>query len=109
MVVFELLVRPAIRKMSGHALPFRRAVPVRLAERVSVKPRLQHFMRGVVTDGPDGPVARLTGAQGSGILTSMLHANALLILPEGQFDTPAGAVVQALRLDETSYQTDPPF
>jgi molybdopterin molybdotransferase len=109
MVTFELLVRPAIRKMSGHALPYRRAVPVRLAEPVSVKPRLQHFMRAVVTDGPDGLDARLTGPQGSGILTSMLHANALLILPEGQFDTPAGAVVQALRLDETSHQSDPAF
>jgi molybdopterin molybdotransferase len=76
---------------------------------VSVKPRLQHFMRAVVTDGPDGLDARLTGPQGSGILTSMLHANALLILPEGQFDTPAGAVVQALRLDETSHQSDPAF
>ena len=32
MVTFELFVRPAIRKMCGHALPFRRAVPVRLAE-----------------------------------------------------------------------------
>ncbi len=109
MVTFELLVRPAIRKMSGHALPYRRTIPVRLAEPVIVRPRLQHFMRGVVTDGPDGALARLTGPQGSGILTSMLHANALLILPEGQFETPAGAVVQALRLDETSYQADPPF
>jgi hypothetical protein len=39
----------------------------------------------------------------------MLHANALLILPEGQLETPAGAVIQALRLDETSYQADPAF
>ena len=109
MVTFELLVRPAIRKMSGHALPYRRAVPVRLAEPVSVRPKLQHFMRGVVTDGPEGPVARLTGPQGSGILTSMLHANALLILPEGQLETPAGTVIQALRLDETSHQADPAF
>ena len=109
MVTFELLVRPAIRKMSGHALPFRRAVPVRLAEPVSVKPRLQHFLRGVVTDGPDGPTARLTGPQGSGILTSMLLANSLLILPEGQLDAPAGATVQALRLGESVHQLEPPF
>ena len=109
MVTFELLVRPAIRKMSGHALPFRRSVPVRLTEPVSVKPRLQHFLRGVVTEGPNGPLARLTGPQGSGILTSMALANALLIIPEGQFETPAGATVQALRLDDPIHQLEPPF
>jgi len=109
MVTFELLVRPAIRKMSGHALPFRRSVPVRLTEPVSVKPRLQHFLRGVVTEGPNGPLARLTGPQGSGILTSMALANALLIIPQGQFETPAGATVQALRLDDSTHQLEPPF
>ncbi|HEU5039903.1 MAG TPA: gephyrin-like molybdotransferase Glp [Gemmatimonadales bacterium] len=109
MVTFELFVQPAIRKMAGHRLPFRRSVPVRLAEPVSLKPRLQHFLRAVVTEGPDGPEARLTGPQGSGILTSMVLANALLIIPEGQFETPAGATVQALRLDDPVHQADPGF
>jgi molybdopterin molybdotransferase len=109
MVTFELFVRPAIRKMSGHTLPFRRSVPVRVAQPISLKPRLQHFLRAVVTEGPDGPEARLTGPQGSGILTSMVAANALLVIPEGQFDTPAGAVVQALRLDDPEHQEGPGF
>ena len=39
----------------------------------------------------------------------MLRANALLILPEGQLEAPAGAVVHVLRLDETSHQADPAF
>jgi molybdopterin molybdotransferase len=109
MVTFELFVRPAIRKMCGHPLPFRRAVSVRLAEPVSVRPKLQHFLRAVVREAPDGPEARLTGPQGSGILTSMVLANALLVLPEGQFDTPAGAIVQAIRLDDPVHQLEPGF
>jgi molybdopterin molybdotransferase len=109
MVTFELFVRPAIRKMSGHALPFRRSLPVRLTEPVSLVPKLQHFLRGIVTFGPGGPTARLTGPQGSGLLTSMARANALLIIPEGQLDTPAGAEIQALMLDDVVHQTDPPF
>ena len=109
MVTFELLVRPAIRKMSGHRLPFRRTVPVRVAETITVKPRLQHFLRAVITEGPDGPEARLTGPQGSGILTSMSLANALLILPEGQFEAPAGSTLQALRLDEAVHTAEPGF
>ena len=109
MVTFELFVRPAIRRMAGHELPFRRSVPVRLGEAVTVKPRLQHFLRVALTDTPDGLEARLTGPQGSGILMSMVLADALLVLPEGQFDTPAGAIAQALRLDEQGHQAEPAF
>ncbi|HSJ75182.1 MAG TPA: molybdopterin-binding protein, partial [Gemmatimonadales bacterium] len=109
MVTFELFVRPAIRKMMGQPLPFRRSVRVTAAEPISVKPRLQHFLRGVVTEGRSGPEARLTGPQGSGILTSMVLANALLILPEGQFETPVGAELQALVLDDPVHQPMPPF
>jgi molybdopterin molybdotransferase len=109
MVTFELFARPAIRKMMGHALPFRRTVPVVLAEPITMRPRLQHFLRGIVSQGSDGPRARLTGPQGSGILTSMIRANALLVIPEGQFETPAGATVQALILDDPVHQAEPGF
>ncbi len=109
MVTFELFVRPAIRRMMGHRLAFRRTVPVRAAEPISVKPRLQHFLRGIVTEGPSGPEARLTGPQGSGILTSMTTANALLIVPEGQFETPVGSLVQALILNDPVHQQSPGF
>jgi molybdopterin molybdotransferase len=109
MVTFELLVRPAIRVMAGHLLPYRRSVPVRLTEPVSLKPRLQHFLRGIVSDAPTGLQARLTGPQGSGILTSMILANALLVIPEGQFETPAGSTVQAILLDDPVNQADPGF
>ncbi|MFL5403392.1 MAG: molybdopterin-binding protein [Gemmatimonadales bacterium] len=109
MVTFELFVRPAIRKMMGHCLPFRRAVPVRAAEPITIKPKLQHFLRGIVSQGREGPEARLTGPQGSGILTSMILANALLIIPEGQFETPVGAIVQAMVLDDPIHRAEPAF
>jgi molybdopterin molybdotransferase len=109
MVTFELFVRPAIRKMIGHALPFRRSVPVRMAEPISLKPKLQHFLRGVVRATAEEPEARLTGPQGSGILTSMVLANALLIIPEGQFDTPAGSEVRAILLEDPVHQAEPAF
>jgi len=109
MVTFELFVRPAIRKMCGHALPFRRSVPVRTTEPISLKPKLQHFLLAVVRETAGGPETRLTGPQGSGILTSMVLANALLVIPEGQFETPAGALVQAIRLDDPVHQGEPGF
>ena len=109
MVTFELFARPAIRAMSGHTLPFRRTIPVRVAETISVKPRLQHFLRAIVSQTAAGAEARLTGPQGSGILTSMALANALLVLPEGQLETPAGSEVRAMLLDETVHQAEPAF
>jgi molybdopterin molybdotransferase len=109
MVTFELFVRPAIRVMAGHLLPFRRTAPVRTAEHIILKPKLQHFLRAVVSGTPSGPEARLTGPQGSGILTSMVRANALLIIPEGQHETPAGSAVPALRLDDPVHAAEPGF
>jgi molybdopterin molybdotransferase len=109
MVTYELFVRPAIRKMMGHRLPFRRSTEVRMAESIALKPKLQHFLRGIVTAGNDGPEARLTGPQGSGILMSMVRANALLVIPEGQHETAAGAKVQALVLNDVVNQAEPGF
>jgi molybdopterin molybdotransferase len=95
--------------MAGHALPFRRAIRVRAAEPISLKPRLQHFLRAIVTPGGDGFEARLTGPQGSGILTSMVRANALLVVPEGQHDTPVGAELDAIVLDDPVHVAGPAF
>lgn len=109
MVTFELFVRPAIRALAGRRLPFRRSVPVRVAEPVKLGPRLQHFLRAVVTPTGSMPEVRLTGPQGSGILTSMVKANALLIIPEGQFETPAGSNANAIILDDPTHQAEPAF
>jgi len=110
MVTFELFVRPAIRKMMGHQLPFRRTVPVRVMEPLKVGATLQHFLRAVVTPAEDGSFeARLTGPQGSGILTSMVAANALLIVPEGQPETAAGAEARALLLDDPHHVAEGPW
>src|SRR2546423_4611166 len=83
MVTFELFVRPALRRLLGHRLPFRRTVPVCVGEAIKLGPRLRHFLRAVVTpEGAGGGTltARLTGPQGSGILTSMARSNTLLIV-----------------------------
>ena len=112
MVTFELFVRPAIRALLGQPLPFRRATPVTVSAPITLGPRLQHFLRAVVDEAPaaGGPrPARLTGPQGSGILTSMVLANALLVIPEGQQQVPAGSPAHALLLDDPAHQAAPPF
>jgi len=81
MVTFELFVRPAILKMMGRNKLFRPVVTVTLDEDIDLRTGRNHFLRAVVTraDG-GGYTARTTGPQGSGILTSMVLANALLMV-----------------------------
>jgi molybdopterin molybdotransferase len=99
MVTFELFVRPVVRRMLGHTRLFRRPVAVILEEPVHIGARLTHFLRCVVTTRDDGVVtARLTGPQGSGILTSMSRANALLVVPEDRPRVEAGERLNALPL-----------
>ncbi len=44
--------------------------------------------------GPAGPSVRPTGEQGSGVLTALVRANGLLVVPEGVEALPAGALVE---------------
>jgi molybdopterin molybdotransferase len=59
-----------------------------------------HFLRAVVREEGGGYRARLTGPQGSGILTSMALANALLVVPEDRNDVPAGETLPAIPLED---------
>jgi molybdopterin molybdotransferase len=102
MVTFELFVRPALRKMQGHASIFRRVVAVTTSEEIKISAKLTHFLRAIVTRGEDGVLsARLTGAQSSGALTSMARANAMLIVPGTEQKVPKGAVLNAMMLDQS--------
>jgi molybdopterin molybdotransferase len=104
MVTFDLFVRPVIRRMLGHELPFRRPIAVRLEERVQIGAKLTHFLRAIVTvHGGGESTARLTGPQGSGILTSMSLANALLIVPEDRPRVEAGEILNAFLLSEDAH------
>ncbi|MEO7040052.1 MAG: gephyrin-like molybdotransferase Glp [Gemmatimonadaceae bacterium] len=103
MVTFELFVRPVMRRMLGHTRLFRRPIPVTLEEPVKIGAALTHFLRAIVSVNADGTLsARLTGPQGSGILTSMSVANALLVIPEERSRVGAGETVNAILLSEDS-------
>jgi molybdopterin molybdotransferase len=82
LVTFEVLVKPAIRRMLGRAAVYPPALRVRAAETIGSKTGLVHFLRVRLTREHDGRVyARLTGRQGSGVLTSIAQADALLVVP----------------------------
>ncbi|HET8649167.1 MAG TPA: gephyrin-like molybdotransferase Glp [Gemmatimonadales bacterium] len=109
MVTFELLARPAIRRMMGHALPFRRVTRVEVAEPIRGGHGLTHFVRVTLDCTAPVPLARLTGGQSSNLLTSMTRADALLIVPEGRDEVAPGEQLGALVQDDPVHQGEPGF
>jgi molybdopterin molybdotransferase len=109
LVTFELFVRPAVRKLGGCRAWFRAPVPVTVGEAIATPGRLQHFVRVTLSPGADRPVAHPTGPQGSGILTSMAAADALLMVPESVDAVDQGTVLPALPLRAPGYTTKVPY
>jgi len=100
LVTFELFGRPLLRTMGGHRRPHRRTIDVVSADDIHLAAPLTHFMRVLLDDASSGPhVARLTGAQSSGMLTSMGAADALMIVPGETSQVPAGTRLRAIPLD----------
>lgn len=102
LVGFENFVRPALLKMMGHTQLERPRRRVVLEHDIRHSPDRVEFQRAVVTfDAASGTYrARNTGGQGSARLLSLHGANALLILPDGQTEFPAGSTVTAILLAE---------
>jgi molybdopterin molybdotransferase len=109
MVTFELFVRPAIRKMLGYTAVFRRPTPVVVGEPITLGPSLRHFLRVKLTGEPGGLTAHLTGPQGSGILSSMVHADALMIVPEDKPQVCVGEILNAIVLDSSRHVEECPW
>ncbi len=84
LVTYMVLARPAVRRMMGRADVHNAVIPVEAGARIPSKPDKTHFQRVTLEPGDPFPLARTTGPQGSGILTSMSRAAALFVVPEGR-------------------------
>jgi molybdopterin molybdotransferase len=98
-VTFELFGRPVIRKMAGHSHLLRPEIDVVVKDGISERVSRRHFVRAQVERQNGRFVARTTGNQGSNITTSLLNANALIIVPEGGTQIPPGGSAKAMMLD----------
>lgn len=86
MVTFELFGRPALFRMMGRTGWERPVLRVIVEDRLENTDGRRFLARGIVRERDGRLYASLTGPQGSGILTSMALANALVVCPE---DVPA--------------------
>ncbi|GJG85276.1 molybdopterin molybdenumtransferase MoeA [Gemmatimonadetes bacterium T265] len=107
-VTFAVFVRPLLRALAGDARPFRRVLRAAAGEPLRTAAPLTHFLRvTLATDDAGGLVARLTGPQGSGLLSSVAAADALAVVPAGAREVPAGAPVRILPLGGDALAGDP--
>lgn len=103
MVTFEQFVRPALLRMMGHNRIYRPVIEATLKEEIRKEPGKKHFVRGILSYGRGGYTVTTTGAQGSGILSSMVRANGLIIVPEDCESVKAGERVRVQIINPSGF------
>src|SRR6267142_2567400 len=93
MLTFHLFVRPALWKLAGRRELFPPRFHAVAMEPMSKKPGRREFKRGILSYGGERWEVRITGPQGSGILTSMTLANCFVVIEEERGDVAAGQTV----------------
>jgi molybdopterin molybdotransferase len=100
MVTFAAFVRPALQQLMGWQAPPQPLLKARAQEAMRKKPGRTEYQRGIVALGSDGQLGvRITGNQGSGVLSSMVQVNGLIVLGHQQGDVQPGDWVDVMMFD----------
>jgi molybdopterin molybdotransferase len=99
MITFEQFARPAILKMMGKKALAKPTVRAIIEDEIASTDARRLFARVVVTNRGGRYHASVTGPQGSGMLTSMVKANGLAVIPESSNGAKAGDMVEVQMLD----------
>src|SRR5262245_36050974 len=93
MLTFLLFVRPALLTLAGRRRVFPEPWHARATEPMSKKRGRREFKRGVARFEDGAWNVRTTGPQGSGILSSRVAGNCLIVLEEDRGDVAPGDTV----------------
>ncbi len=99
MVTFEVFARPAMLKMMGRESLAKPTIEAIIEEPMDNDGGFRIFARAIVEERNGQYFARLTGPQGSGILTSMSRANGLVVVTEDRLSVEKGETVPVMMLD----------
>ena len=100
MVTYAAFVRPALQKLMGWNAPPQPMLRARAVDTMRKKPGRTEYQRGIVERREDGELwVRLTGNQGSGVLSSMVQANGLIVLGHAQPTVQSGDWVDVMMFD----------
>jgi molybdopterin molybdotransferase len=95
-VSFEIFVRPAILKMMGRTQLYRPEVTATLAEDVEGPRGKLQFARVRLERSGDGWTATPTGRRGSNLISTVVRANGLAMVPVGTATASAGSEVRVM-------------
>jgi molybdopterin molybdotransferase len=98
MVTFYVLVRDALLRLGGARPEPLALITARSETAIRKSPGRTDYLRAIAYATPEGWRVRTTGAQGSGILSSMSAANCLIVLGHERADVAADEIVEALPL-----------
>ena len=100
MVTFLAFVRPALLRMMGSNATTPPLLKARSTEVIRKKPGRTEYQRGTVSLALDGTLlVKTTGNQGSGVLSSMVQANGLIVLHHDQSSVAIGDEIDVMMFD----------
>ncbi len=100
MVTFLAFVRPALLCMMGSLEAAPPLLKAQSTEAIRKKPGRTEYQRGIVSTSTDGALhVKITGNQGSGVLSSMTQANGLIVLHHHQGNIAPGDLVDVMMFD----------
>lgn len=103
MVTFLAFVRPTLQRMMGMTEMAMAPLPLlkaRSQEVLRKKPGRTEYQRGIVSRNAQGELqVIITGNQGSGVLSSMVQANGLIVLHHDQATAQVGDWVDVMMFD----------
>jgi molybdopterin molybdotransferase len=106
MVTFEVFVRPALLRMAGAAGVDRPSLVAELVEPIDKAPGKTHFIRARVWRNGSRLCTTSTGSQDSGVLTSMVKADGLIVLSQDAGRVEAGTLVDVRLLQGERQPTE---
>lgn len=100
MVTFLAFVRPALMRLMGAATSEPPLLQARSTEAMRKKPGRTEYQRGIVWRDAEGQLrVRSTGNQGSGVLSSMVQGNGLIVLHHDQGSVAVDDLVEVMMFD----------
>jgi molybdopterin molybdotransferase len=100
MVTFLAFVRPALLRMMGSTAQSAPLLRAKSLEPLRKKAGRTEYQRGFVSTAADGTLnVRTTGNQGSGVLSSMVQANGLIVLHHTQGNVAVGDAVDVMMFE----------
>jgi molybdopterin molybdotransferase len=100
MVTFAAFVRPALQQLMGWQAPPLPLLKAQSTEALRKKPGRTEYQRGIVRTNAAGELqVSITGNQGSGVLSSMVQANGLIVLGHSQGNVAVGDSVDVMMFD----------